>query len=515
MDAAQALFRNLVDRHPTSVAAWYNLGLFELQNRRAEAAAAAAVQRRRRCSRTTATPGNALGAATVERRPRGGRSTPGGTPSGCCRATTICCSTSAMVLADGADPVRRAAVPPRFVAEAPRERYAADIARVRDRLARLKGAAIMKPRVWLRPRLDRGGRRRRLLAAAAAGSHAARPAPARAACCRAPTSCSSPSTRCAPIASAPTAAPAALTPTLDRLAAEGLRFDRAYAHVPLTLPSHATIMTGRYPTTNGVRDNGTFRLDGAQPTLASALEAAGYRTGAFVGAFVLDARFGLNAGFDVYDDRMIGSGDDARRRPAPRRAGRSRRRLTGSSESPAAPAAALVRLGPSLRSARAVRCRPSRSARATPSDLYDGEIAYADAALGALLDAAARRRRARPHARRRDVGPRRVARRARRAHARAVRLRRDAARAAGVLGRRRAEAGASSTAPCASSTSMPTILDLVGVPAPPAIDGRTLRPFVAGEQPFDDRPVLLRGAEREPDARLGAADRRRARSHAS
>src|SRR6266536_4613756 len=94
-----------------------------------------------------------------------------------------------------------------------------------------------------------------------------------------------------------------LTPTLDRLASEGLRFERAYAHVPLTLPSHTTIMTGSYPMTNGVRDNGSFRFDGKRPTLAGVLKAAGYHTGAFVGAFPVDARFGLNAGFDVYDDK--------------------------------------------------------------------------------------------------------------------------------------------------------------------------------------------------------------------
>src|SRR5579859_3040086 len=98
-----------------------------------------------------------------------------------------------------------------------------------------------------------------------------------------------------------------LTPTLDRLAREGLRASVAHAHVPLTLPSHATILTGLYPTTNGVHDNGTFRLDASKPTLATTLNAAGYRTGAFIGAFVLDARYGLNHGFDVYDDRLSGN----------------------------------------------------------------------------------------------------------------------------------------------------------------------------------------------------------------
>lgn len=101
-----------------------------------------------------------------------------------------------------------------------------------------------------------------------------------------------------------------ITPNIDALAHEGLRFDRTYAHVPLTLPSHATIMTASYPPRNGVRDNGTFRLGDRSPTLAAALASGGYRTGAFVGAFILDARFGLNRGFQVYDDRMLGSSAD-------------------------------------------------------------------------------------------------------------------------------------------------------------------------------------------------------------
>jgi hypothetical protein len=110
------------------------------------------------------------------------------------------------------------------------------------------------------------------------------------------------------------------TPTLDRLAREGLRFEVAYAHVPLTLPSHTTIMTGLYPFTSGVRDNGSFRFDGKRPTLAGTLKHAGYDTAAFVGAFPVDARFGLNAGFDVYDDnygsRPVGGELSVLERPA-------------------------------------------------------------------------------------------------------------------------------------------------------------------------------------------------------
>src|SRR5712692_3588751 len=97
--------------------------------------------------------------------------------------------------------------------------------------------------------------------------------------------------------------PLNLTPNLDRLATDGLRFTRAYSSAPLTLPSHTSMMTGVSPPVHGVRANGLFRLGPALPTLAALLGSNGYRTGAFVGAFVLDARFGLNRGFDVYDDR--------------------------------------------------------------------------------------------------------------------------------------------------------------------------------------------------------------------
>jgi hypothetical protein len=101
-----------------------------------------------------------------------------------------------------------------------------------------------------------------------------------------------------------------LTPAIDGFAKAGLRFERSYAHVPLTLPSHASLLTASYPTRHGVHDNGTFRLGPSSPTLAEALKRSGYRTAAFVGAFVLDARFGLGRGFDLYDDRMLGRGGD-------------------------------------------------------------------------------------------------------------------------------------------------------------------------------------------------------------
>jgi len=102
------------------------------------------------------------------------------------------------------------------------------------------------------------------------------------------------------------------TPTLDRLAAAGRVFDDAHAHNVVTLPSHTNILTGLYPYQHGVRDNSGFALSPKVPTLATLLKRAGYATGAFVGAFPLDARYGLNQGFDVYDDHFPrGSNPDA------------------------------------------------------------------------------------------------------------------------------------------------------------------------------------------------------------
>jgi arylsulfatase A-like enzyme len=95
-----------------------------------------------------------------------------------------------------------------------------------------------------------------------------------------------------------------LTPAIDRLAASGLRFTAAHSAVPLTLPSHTTILTGLLPPAHGVRANGIDTLDAKHQTVATLLKNAGYDTAAFVGAFVLDHRFGLAQGFDTYDDRI-------------------------------------------------------------------------------------------------------------------------------------------------------------------------------------------------------------------
>ena len=96
---------------------------------------------------------------------------------------------------------------------------------------------------------------------------------------------------------------AAHTPTLDRLAHEGVLFTHAYATAPITLTSHASLLTGRYPAGHGARHNG-MRIDLQTPTLADKLAEAGFATGAFIAAYPLDRRFGLSKGFQTYGDRM-------------------------------------------------------------------------------------------------------------------------------------------------------------------------------------------------------------------
>lgn len=92
------------------------------------------------------------------------------------------------------------------------------------------------------------------------------------------------------------------TPNLDRLASEGVVFEQAMTTAPLTLPAHSTIMTGQFPPRHGVRDNGGFFLGPEQVTLAEILTDQGFKTGATVGAFVLDSKWGLDQGFAAYLD---------------------------------------------------------------------------------------------------------------------------------------------------------------------------------------------------------------------
>lgn len=96
----------------------------------------------------------------------------------------------------------------------------------------------------------------------------------------------------------------ARTPNVDALARDGVVFENTYSSVPLTAPSHSTILTGKLPLAHGVRDNSMFVLPPSQVTLAEVLRARGYRTAAAIGGFPLVARYGMNQGFELFDDRL-------------------------------------------------------------------------------------------------------------------------------------------------------------------------------------------------------------------
>ncbi len=96
----------------------------------------------------------------------------------------------------------------------------------------------------------------------------------------------------------------AKTPNLDALASSGILFQNAYSSVPLTLPSHCSLLTGTYPLYHNVHNNGFYILDEENITLAEVLREKGFETAAFVSSFTVDSRFGLSQGFNHYDDRF-------------------------------------------------------------------------------------------------------------------------------------------------------------------------------------------------------------------
>lgn len=94
------------------------------------------------------------------------------------------------------------------------------------------------------------------------------------------------------------------TPNIDAFRGDGILYERAYSHTPLTLPSHTSMLTGLLPSEHGVRDNIGFQLRPSVKTIAESLRERGYATGAAVSAFVLRREGGLNRGFDLYDDEV-------------------------------------------------------------------------------------------------------------------------------------------------------------------------------------------------------------------
>jgi len=173
------------------------------------------------------------------------------------------------------------------------------------------------------------------------------------------------------------------TPTLDRLADEGVLFWRATAVTPITLPSHASILTGLYPRRHGVRSNGFFRLADEQVTLAEVLREAGYQTGAVIAAFVLNSRFGLDQGFEYYDDDLGQTNQSDPLVFAERNATRVTDSALGWLEKAAGkPFLLWVHYFDPHSAYRP----PEPYAERYAASPYDGEIAYMDAELGRLIE---------------------------------------------------------------------------------------------------------------------------------
>ncbi|MBD3237330.1 MAG: sulfatase-like hydrolase/transferase [Candidatus Eisenbacteria bacterium] len=175
------------------------------------------------------------------------------------------------------------------------------------------------------------------------------------------------------------------TPHLDRLAEEGILFENAIASCPITLPSHATILTGLDPPEHGVRNNGTFVLDDAIQTLPEVLHARGYQTYATIGAFPVAARFGLDQGFDLYDDDFPAESRTRDYQTLQRTAAQvtdvALEQIAAHRDSlPGAPFFQWVHyFDPHF------PYDPPEAYRARFGD-YDGEVAYMDAQIGRLLE---------------------------------------------------------------------------------------------------------------------------------
>jgi len=169
-----------------------------------------------------------------------------------------------------------------------------------------------------------------------------------------------------------------LTPSLDAFARGAARFTAAVSQVPLTLPSHATILTGLHPAHHLIRTNDGFRLAATVPTLAEQLKAAGYRTGAFIGGYPVRASSGLARGFDRYDDEFLRSPDATERS-----ADEVLRSATAWIDAKGSqPFFAWIHLF----DPHSPYAPPAPFAAAHRDTPYDGEVAYTDAAVGRFLD---------------------------------------------------------------------------------------------------------------------------------
>jgi arylsulfatase A-like enzyme/Flp pilus assembly protein TadD len=262
------------------------------------------------------------------------------------------------------------------------------------------------------------------------------------------------------------------TPNLDRIAGLGVLFERAVTVAPLTLPAHVSLLTGMYPFAHGVRNNGNFALRDNVPTLAAALQRDGYRTAAFVSAFVLDRRSGLARGFDVYDDRV-----ELERRGADTVAAAARW-MSDTAADPR-PFFAWVH----LYDPHDPYDPPSPYRESFADRLYDGEIAYDDEVIGTLLARIAEGGRDRATAiavagdHGESLGEHGEATHGLFVYESAIRVPLIIAAPSHVAAGRRLPALVRTI------DLAPTLLEIAGVPSPAGIQGRSLLPLVAGRAP--------------------------------
>jgi arylsulfatase A-like enzyme/Flp pilus assembly protein TadD len=278
------------------------------------------------------------------------------------------------------------------------------------------------------------------------------------------------------------------TPVLDRLAGRGVTFTDATAPVPLTLPSHASILTGLYPDRHGVRDNGAARLPDDAETLAEILRSAGWNTAGFLAAVPLERRYGTAQGFDLYDDAFVQdpvAGDLLNRlytdqRPADVVVDAALPWIRGAATGPDPFFAWIHFFDP-----HSPQQPPSHIAARVRSSPYDGEVAFVDEQIGRLLDGLG------------DVVERCV-----------VLVTADHGESLGehdesshgffvydasmrvpwIMAGPDLPSGRRVDDPVSLVQIMPTLLDLLGLPIPDDLDGTSTLPLLAGER-ADPTPI--------------------------
>jgi arylsulfatase A-like enzyme len=269
----------------------------------------------------------------------------------------------------------------------------------------------------------------------------------------------------------------ARTPVLDTLAARGVRFETAISPAPLTLPSHASLLTALDPPRHAVRHNSIHRLGEGIPTLAEAFSRAGFATAAFVGAVVLERRYGLDRGFDLYDDRQM----DRQSSQTVGYAERSAEQVVDAALHWLGSAPPRFFLWLHFYDPHAAYAPPAGFAMAFARDPYRGEIAFADFQLGRLLEALRAR-----------FGEQGLLVAATSDHGESLGEHGELRHSYGVYDATQRvplilygvgmPAGRVVAAPVRLVDLAPTLLEAAGLPPLPGADGRPLQPLIAGRE---------------------------------